>query len=217
MEGLPLGIELAAGWARQLPFAEIACEIEESYRFLSASDAASPERHHSLTVAFDYSWERMTEDERLLLLRLSVFRGGFAREAAEQVANASLRSLAELMDRCLIQRTAGGRYRMHGLLAQYGREKLARRPEEESQTYERYCDYYTAFLQRAMAGLDGEPAGDALRAIAAEHADLDASWKWALAHTEQHPSASPAERRTSERFRAAMQSFGPLPQAGARL
>ena len=144
VEGLPLGIELAATWARLLPYEEIACEIEKNYRFLASSSPASPERHHSLTVAFDYSWDRMAEDERGLLRRLSVFRGGFMREAAQQVAGASLPALAALMDKCLIQRTVAGRYRIHDLLAQYGREKLAEHPEEEAQTYERYCEFFTA-------------------------------------------------------------------------
>lgn len=209
VEGVPLGIELAAGWARLLPYREIACEIETNYRFLATSASSSPERHHSLAVAFSYSWDRLPQEERVLLRRLSVFRGAFAREAAEKVAGASLPTLAGLMDKCLIQRTFAGRYRLHGLLAQYGREKLAELPEEEAETYERYCGYYTEFLEREMSRTDAASGGDAVNKIAAEHADLDASWKWALAHKSLDEPATARERATSEGFMAAMQHFGP--------
>ena len=150
VEGMPLGIELAATWVRLLSYREIAQEIEQNYRFLETSSPGAPERHLSLTAAFDHSWSRMLEEERTLFRRLSVFRGGFVREAAEQVAGANLRTLAALMDQCLIQRQLSGRYQTHRLLRQYGEQKLAEQPEEEAQTYDRYCGYYTRFLQHQM-------------------------------------------------------------------
>jgi predicted ATPase len=89
VEGMPLGIELAAAWARLLPYREIAQEIETNYRFLTSSGQAAPDRHNSLTAAFEYSWSMLSAEERKLAEQLSVFRGGFVREA-EQVAGASL-------------------------------------------------------------------------------------------------------------------------------
>ena len=207
VEGLPLGIELAAAWSRLLSPQEIAHEIEKSYGFLMSSAPGASERHHSLTAAFDYTWGRMSLAERTLFQRLSVFRDGFAREAAEQVAGASLSTLAALMDKCLIQRALSGRYHIHSLLAQYGRQKLAEQPEAEAQVYERYCSFFTAFLQRRIARLDNAASGDHLSQIAAEHANLDAAWQWALAHSRQEAAASLAELATSERFMAAKQVF----------
>ena len=182
VEGLPLGIELAAAWSRLLSWQEIAQEIEKSYRFLTRSGTTASERHYSLASAFDYSWGQMTIDERALFRRLAVFRGGFARDAAEQVAGASLPTLAALMDKCLIQRTLAGRYHIHNLLAQYGRQKLAEHPEEEAQVYERYSRFFTAFLQRMLACPDNTAADDCLAQIAAEQGNLDAAWRWAQAH-----------------------------------
>ena len=151
VEGMPLGIELAAAWSRLLSYQEIAREIEKNYRFLATSSPGTPERHFSLTAAFDHSWSRLSEAERALFRQLSVFRGGFMREAAEQVAGATLQTLAALMDKCLIQRKLSGRYQTHGLLRRYGEQKLAEQPDEEANTYDRYCGYYTRFLQRQMA------------------------------------------------------------------
>jgi len=190
VEGMPLGIELAATWSRLLSYQEIAREIEENYRFLATSSPGTPERHFSLTAAFDYSWSRLSDAERALFRRLSVFRGGFMREAAEQVAGATLQTLAVLMDRCFIQRMLSGRYQTHGLLRRYGEQKLAEQPDEEADTYDRYCGYYTRFLQRQMALFNTGHGIAPLSEIADEQENLRAAWRWAtslaLARTGPH-------------------------------
>src|SRR5512143_213336 len=90
VDGMPLGIELAAAWVRTLDCAEIAGEIERGLGFLSVSARDLPARHRSMRAVFDHSWKLLTAEEQRVLLRLSVFRGGFKREAAEQVAGATL-------------------------------------------------------------------------------------------------------------------------------
>jgi DNA-binding SARP family transcriptional activator/predicted ATPase len=207
VDGLPLGIELAAGWARLLSFQEIAQEIEKSYCFLASAGPAEPERHSSLSAALEYSWAQMSAEERTLVERLSVFRGGFVREAAEQVAGASLPSLAGLMDRCLIQRTHAGRYQAHRLLSQYGREKLAQTPQEEMLTYERYCEYYTRFLQRQMKVMDGEEVHSPLTEIAAERENLQAAWQWAVGQSEPGAVGHDGNGAAPRRFLAARTAF----------
>lgn len=207
VEGMPLGIELAAAWTRLLSCEEIAQEIERSFRFLGNGASDPSDRHHSLSAAFDHSWNRMADGERALFRRLSVFRGGFTRQAAEQVAGASLQTLAALLDRCLIQRTLAGRYHAHSLLGQYGRQKLAERPEEEAETYERFCRFFTVFLQRMIARLDDRPGNEYLSEIADEQANLDAAWQWALAHSQQEAAPALAEPTTSERYIAAKQAL----------
>ena len=96
VEGMPLGIELAAAWVRTISCTEIAHEIEHGLDFLSISACDLPVRHRSMRGIFDHSWELLAEEEQSILLRLSVFRGGFTREAAEQVAEATLFSLSHL-------------------------------------------------------------------------------------------------------------------------
>jgi predicted ATPase len=211
-----LGIELAAAWSRLLSYQEIAREIEANYRFLATSSPGTPERHFSLTAAFDHSWSRLSEAERALFRQLSVFRGGFMREAAEQVAGANLQTLAALMDRCLIQRKLSGRYQTHGLLRRYGEQKLAEQPDEEANTYDRYCGYYTRFLQRQMelfnAGLGNAPLAE----IADEQENLRAAWRWAtsLAPSRTGPHADYDGARL--RFVAAKGTFDAM-SASARV
>jgi predicted ATPase len=98
VEGMPLAIELAATWMRVLSPVEIVLEIENNLDFLTSSVRDLPERHRSMRVVFDYSWQMLSADEKLVLGKLSVFRGGFQRQAAEQVAGATLSILSTLVN-----------------------------------------------------------------------------------------------------------------------
>ncbi|MFQ6049389.1 MAG: BTAD domain-containing putative transcriptional regulator, partial [Phycisphaerae bacterium] len=92
--GMPLGIELAAGWVRILSTTAIADEIAHNLDALATTMRDVPERHRSLRAVFEESWQHLTPAEQAVFRRLSVFRGGFSREAAEQVARARLRILS---------------------------------------------------------------------------------------------------------------------------
>src|SRR5437764_1424845 len=96
VEGLPLGLELAASWVSVLSCAEIADEIEQNIDFLATSMRDVPERHRSLRAAFDQSWRLLSGEQQAVLARLSVLRGDVEREAAAAVAGADLRQLSEL-------------------------------------------------------------------------------------------------------------------------
>jgi predicted ATPase/class 3 adenylate cyclase len=98
VEGLPLGIELAASWVRVLPCAEIAQELGRNLDFLAATARDLPARHRSLRAAFDHSWNLLNQVERRALRRLSVFRGGFTRAAAAAVLSAELRAASSEED-----------------------------------------------------------------------------------------------------------------------
>jgi len=124
VEGMPLGILLAAAWVEMLTPAEIADEVQHSLDFLETEVRGVPERQRSIRAVFDYAWSLLTLREREVLAALSVFRGGFFREAAQQVAGAGLRDLMGLVNKSLLQRAPTGRYGMHELLRQYAAEKL---------------------------------------------------------------------------------------------
>ena len=90
VEGIPLAIELAATWTRVLSCAVIGDEIVSNLAFLTSAMRNASDRHRSMQAVFDRSWELLSQEERGVLARLSVFRGGFQRRAAEQVAGATL-------------------------------------------------------------------------------------------------------------------------------
>src|SRR5206468_591778 len=85
VEGLPLGIELAAAWIRVLSCDEIAQEIGRNLDFLSSALHDLPARQRSLRAVFDYSWNLLSAPEQQALRQLAVFRGSFTREAATAV------------------------------------------------------------------------------------------------------------------------------------
>jgi predicted ATPase/class 3 adenylate cyclase len=147
VEGLPLGIELAASWVSVLSCAEIADEIERNIDFLATSMRDVPERHRSLRAAFDQSWRLLSGEQQAVLARLSVFRGDYSREAAAVVANADLRLLSDLVSKSLVRRSDFGRYELHELLRQYSGEKLAAEsPDALTSTRERHARHYLGLL-----------------------------------------------------------------------
>ncbi|MCC7208184.1 MAG: AAA family ATPase [Anaerolineae bacterium] len=145
--GIPLGIELASAWTRTLPCDEIAREIERSLDILESSARNVLPRHRNMRAAFEPTWNRLSEDERSVFTKLSVFRGGCTREAAEYVAGATLRTLSTLVDKSLLRLDANGqRYSIHELLRQYGEERLCSASNAQNETLDRHCAYYMRLL-----------------------------------------------------------------------
>jgi predicted ATPase len=143
VEGLPLGIELAASWVRLMSCKEIAMELDKGLGLLVSVSKNVPERHRSLKAAFEYSWKLLTLREQEVLRKLSVFVGGFRREAASEVADATIPVLASLVDKSLLRVLPNGRYDQHPLLYHYGREKLLEAPTDRDEVATKHANYYT--------------------------------------------------------------------------
>src|SRR5664279_3917696 len=145
VEGMPLGIELASAWVRVLSCDEIAREIERSLDILTTSTRNVSLRHRNMRAAFAPTWERLSEVERDVFMKLSVFRGGFTRQAADRVAGASLQTLSSLADKSLLRMDANERYDLQGLLRQYGEERLIQSGNVES-TRAAHGAYYLSLI-----------------------------------------------------------------------
>lgn len=123
--GMPLAILLAAAWLDTLSLAEIEAEIKNGLDILEATLRDAPQRHQSIEAVFDYSWKRLTAHEQMVFMRLSVFREGFTRAAAQAVTGATVRDLQRFVHTSFIQHLPSGRYTIHELMRQYGEHKLA--------------------------------------------------------------------------------------------
>ena len=142
VQGMPLALELAAVWVGKLSLDEITEEITRNTDFLSTTMRNLPERQRSVRGVFETTWRRLTDEERHVFRRLSVFRGGFTREAAEVVAEADLATLAALIDKALLWRASeSGRYQIHEVLRQYAAEQLEAAGEANA-VWSAYQDYY---------------------------------------------------------------------------
>ncbi len=179
VDGLPLGIELAAAWTPLLTCREIAGQIERNFDFLVTQRAEVPERQRSARAVLDYFWGLLSDDERERLGGLAVFRGGLERDAARRVAGASLFFLSALVDKAFLRKAPSGRYEMQELLRQYAQAKLAERPEQWQRSSDRHCDYFAEFISRLGASLKSGRQAEALAAIQGEIGNVRAAWQWA--------------------------------------
>lgn len=172
VEGIPLGIEMAAAWTRMLTCQEIAAEIEQNLDFLSASWRGMPERHRTLRAVFEHSWNLLSEMERTVFSKLSIFQGGFTREVALQVAGATLPVLSDFHERSFIRRFSSGRYEIHPLLGRYASEKLAASETLFTETRLRKVAYFSDWLAAMFEKLKGKEYVTALISIRGEVKNL---------------------------------------------
>lgn len=180
VEGMPLGIELAAPWIRLMSCREIADEIERNFDLLATSLRNVPERHRSMRAIFEQSWQRLSLEERTVLSKLSVFRGGCRREAAEAVTGATLPLLSSLIDKSLVHHRGGGRYELHELIRQFALEQLQCSPEIYSETLDRHFWYYTAFMKQQEKEIKGGTQLDAVYRITADIDNVRSAWRRAV-------------------------------------
>ncbi|MBE2239422.1 MAG: tetratricopeptide repeat protein [Caldilineaceae bacterium] len=187
LEGLPLGLELAASWARMLTAAEIAAEIERSIDFLALAERGAPHRHRSLRAVFDYTWRLMAAEEQHILPRLAIFRGGFDRIAAFEVAGATLLQLAALIDKSVLRvaeekqddGTQRVRYSLHGLLRHFLLEKLEMAGELEN-IQRAHASYFTGFAEHVHSHLFGKDTAGWQRRLDQEQGNLALALNWTL-------------------------------------
>src|SRR5581483_7483930 len=190
--GMPLGIELAAAWVSMLSCVEIADEIGGNVDFLATSMRDVPERHRSLRAAFDQSWRLLSDEQRDSFAKLSVFRGGFDRDAASAVAGADLRLLSELTSKSLIRRPDFGRFELHELLRQYAAEKLAAESADVfASTRERHARHYAGMLLERQGTLLGPQMTIARDELRGELDNLRAALEWIVGDHEER-TALPA-------------------------
>ena len=147
VDGLPLGIELAAAWAGGLSPTEIANRIQQNLDFLTTSMRDIPARHRSMRAVLESSWLSLTDEEQETLAQLSIFLGEFDKEAMQAVTLSTHSQLAVLLDKCVLRRSAGGRFGMHHLMRMFAAEKLeemaaAGRIDADA-VHDRHSQFYT--------------------------------------------------------------------------
>jgi predicted ATPase/DNA-binding SARP family transcriptional activator len=185
LDGLPLAIELAAARTRTLPVQEIARRLDDRFRLLTVGARTAVRRQQTLRAAIDWSYELLTEPERLLLARLSVFAGSWSLEAAEAVcgdhqvpAGQVLDLVSRLVDRSLLQPEPGpaARFRLLETVRAYATERL-QESGEAAGFRRRHVEHFLRVAE--AAGAQPESVGG-LRALEQTADDLRAAIDWAL-------------------------------------
>ncbi|HEX5299382.1 MAG TPA: BTAD domain-containing putative transcriptional regulator [Streptosporangiaceae bacterium] len=178
LDGIPLALELAATRVRALGVHELLARLDDRFRLLATGPRDAPPRQQTLRAVIDWSWDLLTEPERLVLRRLAVTAEGCGLEAAETICAEDgldvLEVVARLVDRSLVtvaDGPDGPRYRLLESVAAYGLQRL-HQAGECRQVHIRHRRYYEDFAERAASRLRGHDQRSWLRRLDAETANL---------------------------------------------
>src|SRR5262249_47994628 len=138
-----------------------------------------PTRHRSIRSLFEHSWNLLTAAERSVLMKLSIFRGGFTLQAAEQVAGTSIANMVALIDKSLVRPERAGRYDMHELLRQYAHEKLVN-SGEMLEVRKLHLDFFLKLAQEAKPMLESAEQARWLHRLELEHHNLQEAIHFAV-------------------------------------
>ncbi len=178
LEGMPLGIELAAASVGRLLISEIMPALKNNLQLINSSGSDLPPRQRTLHAVFEYTWGLLDSREQTLLAQISVFRGGFTRQAAEAVVYDIGSGLNNLHLHALLNRDETGRFKMHQLLRQLAGEKLG--GTELVEPRDRHSSYFSDLIGSFETELRGGIGKEALQTIFREQANLRAAWGHAL-------------------------------------
>jgi predicted ATPase/DNA-binding SARP family transcriptional activator len=194
LDGMPLAIELAAARLRTMSVDQLAGRLDDRFRLLTSGSRTALPRHQTLRAVVDWSWTLLTDAERTVLRRLSVFSGGASLEAAEQVCAAGvfgqgaveqeevLYLLTALAEKSLL-RTEGDsapRYRMNGTIREYAGQRLAEAGESGLARHA-HLGYFTGLAEAAEPHLRRAEQLEWLGVLEAEHDNIGSAMRGALA------------------------------------
>ena len=153
LDGIPLAVELAAARIKALAPADIAARLRDRFTLLTGGPRTSDARHRTLRATLDWSYDLLTEEERTLLRRLTVFRGGWSLPAAEDVCgfgeltpDAVADVLLRLVDRSLVVAEPDtGRFRLLVMVREYAAARLA--GDEDRTCRDRHRDHMIRFVE----------------------------------------------------------------------
>jgi DNA-binding SARP family transcriptional activator/predicted ATPase/Tfp pilus assembly protein PilF len=187
VDGLPLGIELAAAWVGDFSCREIADHIAGQEYDLATTWTNTPPRHASLDAVCAHAWLLLEPTEQEVLAQLSLFCGSFDGMMAYAVAGARSFLLASLVDHSLLRHTladsqAGARFQMHEVIRRYARSRLEADTARLQQAAIRFADHYAAFLSDRTCLLQNNRQTTAVGEIELELGNIRVAWTWAATY-----------------------------------
>ena len=181
VQGMPLAIELSAAWLQLLSLREIIEELKKGIDILVTEVKDAPIRHRSIRSVFDHSWILLTAAEQEIFKKLSVFRKGFTRDAAQQVSGANLQQLVGLVNKSFLNLDPdSGRLRVHELLRQYAQEKLEESTQGPISAQEAHAGFFSEFMFDRWRQLKSDRQMIALDEIEADLENVRAAWSYYL-------------------------------------
>ncbi|MEU7910385.1 BTAD domain-containing putative transcriptional regulator [Microbispora bryophytorum] len=189
LDGIPLAIELAAARLRTMSVDQLARRLDDRFLLLTGGSRTALPRHKTLRAVVDWSWDLLTESERRVLRRLSVFSGGASLGAAERVCGDEtfageqvLDVLTALIEKSLLLADGAGtpRYRMLGTIREYAAHRLAEAGETE-RTRRAHLAYFVELAETADPHLRRAGQLEWLARLEGEHDNIGAAVRGAIA------------------------------------
>ena len=198
VDGIPLATELAAARVKSLSLEQIVTRLDDAYRLLTGGSRTALPRQQTLLATMDWSYDLLSEMERRLFRRLSVFAGGFTLEAAEAIctdegveAEEVFDVLSRLLEKSLVvmsERSSEARYHLLVTIRQYGQEKL-RQAGEVAAMRRRHGDWYVRFAEQAGPEAVGLQQAEWLHRVELEHDNIRTVLAWSLEQAEVEAGA----------------------------
>ncbi|MEV1144008.1 BTAD domain-containing putative transcriptional regulator [Micromonospora sp. NPDC049799] len=194
LDGMPLAIELAAARLRTMSVEQLANRLDDRFRLLTGGSRTALPRHRTLRAVVDWSWELLTDAERTVLRRLSMFSGGASLEAAERVCAGDavgqddvLELLTSLTEKSLLVAEGDGapRYRMLGTIKEYAAHRLTEAGESDLARHA-HLAYFTELAETAEPQLRRAEQLTWLATLKVEHDNIGSAMRGALAAGEAH-------------------------------
>nr|WP_246096074.1 BTAD domain-containing putative transcriptional regulator [Streptomyces botrytidirepellens] len=189
LDGMPLAIELAAARLRTMSLDQLAGRLDDRFRLLTSGSRTALPRHKTLRAVVDWSWELLTDAERRVLRRLSVFSGGASLEAAERICVGDgvepeqvPELLTALTEKFLLLAEGGStpRYRLIGMIQEYAGHRLAEAGEADLVRHA-HLAHFTELAETAEPHLRRAEQLEWLARVEAEHDNIGAAMRGALA------------------------------------
>ena len=206
LDGMPLAIELAAARLRTMSIDQLASRLDDRFSLLTSGSRTALPRHRTLRAVVDWSWELLSDAERMVLRRLSVFSGGASLEAAENVCvNEAVKPaqvlelLTALVEKSLLvagsnstgnDNSSGAdapRYRMLGTIKEYAGQQLAAAGESDL-ARQAHLAYFIELTETAEPNLRRAEQLGWLATLSAEHDNIGTAMRGALAAGEAQPA-----------------------------
>jgi predicted ATPase/DNA-binding XRE family transcriptional regulator len=187
LDGLPLAIELAVPTLQVLSVGELAKQLKHRFRLLATGERDALPHHQSLRGMIDWSNERLSEEERALFRRCSVFAGSFSLAAISAVCSDSIHEpdvlglFSALVDKSLIRVVdrAQGRYELLDVIREYAQD-LVRDAAEQNELSRRHAEHYLAVAREAKAMSEGSESLECFRRLKLDARNLESALSWAL-------------------------------------
>lgn len=179
IDGLPLAVEMLAAWVNVMTLQEIyEGVLLNASNLYTSKHRNKNKRHFDMEVVFNYTWDLLSDSEKNLFCRLSVFEGDFCSNAVTNITEMSKDQLQDLIRKSLVYSQDSGRFKIHPLTKDFAKGRFIQIDKRHEVYRDRYSDYYIKMLKEMDYW--GEKSVETLKVFQVEFPNIINAWKYCL-------------------------------------